>query len=106
MKRFALTLSTVVSVLLCPLAIAQASRAPAMGQAQPQAEREMETQMMRQQAQRPTSTFDQIDTKHLGYVTTTDAKKDPWLSKNFKHCDANGDGQVTRAEFTTCAGNE
>lgn len=103
MKRFALTLSTVVSVLLCPLAIAQAGR---MGQAQPQAEQEMESQMMRQQAQRPSGTFDQLDTKHLGYVTTTDAKKDPWLSKNFKHCDANGDGQVTRAEFTTCAGNE
>ena len=47
--------------------------------------------------------FRMLDKSGVGYVTQQQAASDPWLSKNFAMCDTNHNGQVTRAEYATCA---
>lgn len=46
--------------------------------------------------------FAMLDHKGVGYVTTKDAAGNDWLSRNFKTCDADNNGQVTRAEYAAC----
>jgi len=108
MKRFTKSLIIVAAMGSCVLVTAQTGRAPAMSppptdQAQQRAEQEMDAQMQRRQMETaaPTSTFDQLDTQHLGYLTLADAKKDRWLSKHFRQCDTSGDGQVSRVEYAS-----
>lgn len=45
--------------------------------------------------------FDEI-AGNKGYVTQQDAQHDPWLAQHFSQCDANGDGKVTRQEYSQC----
>lgn len=37
-----------------------------------------------------------------GYITRQDAQRLPWLQSHFSQCDANGDGRVTREEYSQC----
>lgn len=37
-----------------------------------------------------------------GYITQQDAQRVPWLSQHFAQCDANGDGRITRDEYSRC----
>lgn len=37
-----------------------------------------------------------------GYITQQDAQRSPWLSRHFAQCDANGDGRITRDEYSRC----
>jgi len=46
--------------------------------------------------------FDRLDTGRTGSLTRDQAKGDAWLAKNFKKCDADHDGSVSREEFTAC----
>jgi hypothetical protein len=49
--------------------------------------------------------FDTLDTAHSGYLTRDASRNDPWLSQHFASCDTNGNGQVTRSEYTSCSRN-
>jgi hypothetical protein len=49
--------------------------------------------------------FATIDRNGTGYVTQQDAAMSPWLQKNFTSCDADRNGQVSRAEYMTCSKN-
>jgi hypothetical protein len=46
--------------------------------------------------------FSTLDKNGAGFVTQTDIATNPWMSKNFSMCDADHNGQVTRAEYSTC----
>jgi hypothetical protein len=46
--------------------------------------------------------FATIDHKGVGYVTMQDAAGNAWLSSNFKTCDTDKNGQVSRAEYSSC----
>ena len=46
--------------------------------------------------------FGTLDHKGVGYLTTKDAAGNDWLSRNFKTCDSDNNGQVTRAEYSAC----
>jgi len=46
--------------------------------------------------------FATLDHKGVGYLTTKDAAGNDWLSRNFKGCDADHNGQLTRAEYSAC----
>ena len=46
--------------------------------------------------------FASLDHKGVGYVTMKDAAGDDWLSRNFKTCDTDNNGQVTRSEYSAC----
>ncbi len=37
-----------------------------------------------------------------GYITQQDAQRVPWLGQHFSQCDANGDGRITRQEYSQC----
>lgn len=37
-----------------------------------------------------------------GYITRQDAQRIPWLDQHFPQCDANGDGRITRQEYSQC----
>lgn len=37
-----------------------------------------------------------------GYLTRQDAQRIPWLKNHFSQCDANGDGRITRQEYSQC----
>lgn len=37
-----------------------------------------------------------------GYITRQDARRVPWLENHFSQCDANGDGRITREEYSRC----
>lgn len=108
MKRLVLALA--FGTLAVQAAGAQTAKAPAAAppptdQSQQRAEQEMERQMERRQMETgaATSTFDQLDTRRIGYLTAADAKKDRWLDKHFKLCDTDGDQQVTRIEYSSCS---
>jgi hypothetical protein len=47
--------------------------------------------------------FDKLDTKKSGTISMSDAKSNPWLSKNFTKCDSNSDGKVSREEYIACS---
>jgi len=46
--------------------------------------------------------FATLDHKGVGYVTMQDAAGNDWLSRNFKTCDSDKNGQVSRAEYSAC----
>ena len=43
--------------------------------------------------------FNALDKNNDGYLTRTEAAKNPYLSKNFKAADTNGDGKLSRTEY-------
>jgi|GEM_PF-3111469 hypothetical protein len=49
-----------------------------------------------------TTAFDTLDSSKQGSVSMQQAKNDPWLSKNFKKCDSDSNGSVSREEYAKC----
>jgi Secreted protein acidic and rich in cysteine Ca binding region len=47
--------------------------------------------------------FDTLDTKHQGYLRPTDVSSNKKLSTNFKSCDKNHDGRLSREEYEGCS---
>ena len=45
--------------------------------------------------------FHALDKNKDGYISRTEAKGNPTLSKNFKQADKNGDGKLSRTEYLT-----
>ena len=45
--------------------------------------------------------FNKLDANHDGYLSRTEAAKNPDLAKNFKQADKNGDGKLSRTEYLT-----
>jgi hypothetical protein len=45
--------------------------------------------------------FNKLDANHDGYLSRTEAAKNPELRKNFKQADKNGDGKLSRTEYLT-----
>jgi len=43
--------------------------------------------------------FNALDKNNDGYLTRTEAAKNPDLAKNFKAADKNGDGKLSRTEY-------
>ena len=43
--------------------------------------------------------FNALDKNNDGYLTRTEAAKNPDLTKNFKTADKNGDGRLSRTEY-------
>jgi hypothetical protein len=46
--------------------------------------------------------FSKLDSKGLGYITPKDAAGNDWLTRNFKTCDTDKNGQVSHAEYSAC----
>lgn len=46
--------------------------------------------------------FAMLDHTGVGYLTSKDAAGNDWLSRNFKTCDTDNNGQVTHAEYSAC----
>jgi hypothetical protein len=47
--------------------------------------------------------FSTLDRSGVGYVTMQDAAGNEWLTRNFKTCDTDKNGQVSRAEYSACS---
>lgn len=47
--------------------------------------------------------FDKLDPNKSGMINMAAAKSNPWLAKNFRKCDANSDGNVSREEYVACS---
>ena len=45
--------------------------------------------------------FNKLDANNDGYLSRTEAAKNPFLVKNFKQADKNGDGKLSRTEYLT-----
>jgi len=45
--------------------------------------------------------FNKLDSNNDGYISRTEASKNPFLAKNFKQADKNGDGKLSRTEYLT-----
>src|ERR1044072_1452545 len=45
--------------------------------------------------------FNKLDTNNDGYLSRTEAAKNPYLVKRFKEADKNGDGKLSRTEYLT-----
>jgi len=45
--------------------------------------------------------FNKLDSNNDGYLSRTEAAKNPTLAKNFKQADKNGDGKLSRTEYLT-----
>ncbi|HZE59829.1 MAG TPA: EF-hand domain-containing protein [Burkholderiales bacterium] len=43
--------------------------------------------------------FNKLDKNNDGYLTRTEAAKNPYLRKNFKAADTDGDGKLSRTEY-------
>lgn len=43
--------------------------------------------------------FNALDKNNDGYLSRTEAAKNPWLAKHFKEADQNGDGKLSRTEY-------
>jgi hypothetical protein len=43
--------------------------------------------------------FNALDKNSDGWLTRTEARKNPYLLKNFKAADTNGDGKLSRTEY-------
>src|ERR1700761_6956840 len=47
--------------------------------------------------------FDSLDTKHRGYLMPSDVSSNKKVSTNFKSCDKNHDGRLSREEYESCS---
>lgn len=47
--------------------------------------------------------FDTFDRKHQGYLMPSDVSSNKRLSSNFKSCDKNHDGRLSREEYQSCS---
>ncbi len=47
--------------------------------------------------------FDTLDRKHQGYLMPSDVSSNRKLSSNFKSCDKNHDGRLSREEYEACS---
>lgn len=47
--------------------------------------------------------FDSLDAKHRGYLMPSDVTRNKKLSTNFKSCDKNHDGHLSREEYESCS---
>ena len=45
--------------------------------------------------------FIKLDKNNDGYLSRTEASKNPYLVKHFKEADKNGDGKLSRSEYLT-----
>ena len=45
--------------------------------------------------------FNKLDKNNDGYLSRTEAAKNPYLAKRFKQADRNGDGKLSRTEYLT-----
>jgi Ca2+-binding EF-hand superfamily protein len=45
--------------------------------------------------------FNKLDKNNDGYLSRTEASKNPYLVKHFKEADKNGDGKLSRTEYLT-----
>jgi len=45
--------------------------------------------------------FNKLDANNDGYLTRSEAAKNPYLAKRFKEADKNGDGKLSRTEYLT-----
>jgi hypothetical protein len=61
------------------------------------------TQPMNARSNVAGSDFDTLDTKHQGYLKPTDVALNKKLSTNFKSCDKNHDGRLSRDEYEGCS---
>jgi len=43
--------------------------------------------------------FNKLDKNNDGYLTRSEASKNPYLVKHFKEADKNGDGKLSRTEY-------
>jgi hypothetical protein len=43
--------------------------------------------------------FNKLDRNNDGYLSRTEAAKNPYLAKHFKEADKNGDGKLSRTEY-------
>ena len=43
--------------------------------------------------------FNKLDANNDGYLSRTEASKNPYLVKRFKEADKNGDGKLSRTEY-------
>lgn len=49
------------------------------------------------------SDFDKMDKKHQGYLMPADVASIKKVSANFKSCDKNHDGRLSREEYDACS---
>ncbi len=47
--------------------------------------------------------FDTMDKSHHGYLMRSDVASNKKLSSNFKSCDKNNDGRLSREEYESCS---
>jgi hypothetical protein len=47
--------------------------------------------------------FSTLDRNGTGYVTMQDVAGNEWLTRNFKSCDTDKNGQVSRSEYSACS---
>ena len=45
--------------------------------------------------------FNKLDKNNDGYLSRSEAAKNPYLAKHFKEADKNGDGKLSRTEYLT-----
>ena len=45
--------------------------------------------------------FNKLDANNDGYISRSEAAKNPYLAKRFKEADKNGDGKLSRTEYLT-----
>ena len=45
--------------------------------------------------------FNKLDKNNDGYLSRSEAAKNPWLAKHFKEADKDGDGKLSRTEYLT-----
>jgi len=45
--------------------------------------------------------FNKLDANNDGYLSRSEAAKNPYLAKRFKEADKNGDGKLSRTEYLT-----
>lgn len=103
MKKSTRAVAAWALALALPSAFAQSTSAPPMNEQQ-LLERSQQEQQNREN-ERAAATplpFEQIDVRKAGQLTPDDAGNDPWLSRNFRLCDSNGDRKVTREEYVAC----
>lgn len=88
--------------LAVPAAFAESSGGPPLNQqSQDWGKQVAQRTRMNEQATTPTA-FDDLDLEKAGHVTWGEAKSNPWLSRNFRRCDADQNGEVSRAEYAAC----